>query len=203
MLPMQILGKTNLEFRLLNDSDYEKLQEFCDKCLSLGWENNSTFQSIKLDKMAMPYGQFFIGYDLDKDIIFNLAGVHHLPEISANAWRCLFRGAQLPGYSITKNFTKNIFKTGYQLSYMLPMQLEFIKNYNSIAEFYMSTNNQFTNKDTAGKSKRMDIVMSNTLAVSGVLEKYYEDFELFNTRQTIWKLNEKKYYSERLIHVGS
>ena len=45
----------------------------------------------------------FIGIDESKDKIFNLAGVHHLPEVSNNAWRCLFRGAQLPGYNLRNN----------------------------------------------------------------------------------------------------
>lgn len=202
MKPLVIPGKSNLEIRLLEDSDLEKLQEFCDRCANFGWKNNSNFKEIKLDKMSMPYGKFFIGYDHDKNIIFNLAGVHHLPEISPNAWRCLFRGAQLPGYSVTNSFTKNIFKTGYQLSYILPMQMKFIKSYDPIAEFFMTTNNQNTKVDTAGKSKRMDIVMSKTLAHTGVLTKFAEDFELFYIKQTIWKINEQEYYRQRSLYLG-
>ena len=202
MKPRAVPGKPDLEIRLLEYNDREKLQQFCDRCSEFGWENNSTFQAIKLDKMEMPYGKFFIGYDHSKDIIFNLAGVHHLPEVAPNAWRCLFRGAQLPGYSVTGGFTKNIFKTGYQPSYILPMQMEFIKQYDPTAEFYMTTNNQSTEKDTAGKSKRMDIVMSKTLASTGVLEKFAEDFELFYTQQTVWKINENEYYLQRSRYIG-
>ena len=87
----------------------------------------------------------------DIDIIFNLAGVHHLPEVTPNAWRCLFRGAQLPGYAVSKGISKNMFKTGYQLAYVLPMQIEFIQNTYPDAEFYMSTN---VDKDGSGKSIR-------------------------------------------------
>lgn len=203
MKPITIPGKPHLKIRLLVNSDYNRLKEFCDTCNSFGWINNSSFRNIKLEKMIMPYGQFFIGYDYEKDCIFNLAGVHHLPEISNNAYRCLFRGAQLPGYVLTNAFTKNIFKTGYQLSYILPMQMDFIKAYNPKAEFYMTTNNQNTKVDTAGKSKRMDIVMSKTLASSGVLEKFAENFELFNTQQTVWKINEEEYYKQRSVYIGS
>jgi len=200
--PLVIPGKPELEFRLLENTDYSKLQEFCNRCKEQGWYNNSSFDAIKLDKMCMPYGRFFIGYDHNKNIIFNLAGVHHLPEIADNAWRCLFRGAQLPGYSISGGFTKNIFKTGYQLSYVLPMQMEFIKYYDPAAEFYMTTNNQNTSVDNAGKSKRMDIIMSKTLAKIGVLDKFAEDFELFYTQQTIWKINEEHYHLQRSLYNG-
>jgi hypothetical protein len=200
--PLVIPGKPELEFRLLENTDYSKLQEFCNRCKEQGWHNNSSFDAIKLDKMSMPYGRFFIGYDHNKNIIFNLAGVHHLPEIADNAWRCLFRGAQLPGYSISGGFTKNIFKTGYQLSYVLPMQMEFIKYYDPAAEFYMTTNNQNTSVDNAGKSKRMDIIMSKTLAKIGVLDKFAEDFELFYTQQTIWKINEEHYHLQRSLYNG-
>jgi hypothetical protein len=199
---MVVPGKPELELRLLQESDYAKLLDFCNSCKELGWYNNQSFQAIKLDKLSMPYGQFFIGYDHSKDIIWNLAGVHHLPEIAPNAWRCLFRGAQLPGYSVTGSFTKNIFKTGYQLSYILPMQMEFIKQYDPLAEFYMTTNNQTTIVDTAGKSKRMDIVMSKTLAVSKVLDKFAENVELFYTQQTVWKINVEEYYLQRLRYIG-
>lgn len=198
---MVVPGKPEIEIRLLTHADRDKLQEFCDQCATFGWQNNATFDNIKLEKLEMPYGQFFIGYDHSKDIIFNLAGVHHLPEIAPNAWRCLFRGAQLPGYSITGSFTKNIFKTGYQLSYILPMQMEFIKQYDPLADFYMTTNSQTTAVDTAGKSKRMDIVMSKTLAASGVLDKFAENFELFYTQQTIWKINVEEYYLQRSRYI--
>ena len=102
---MVVPGKPELELRLLQESDHAKLLDFCNSCKKLGWDNNESFQAIKLDKMSMPHGQFFIGYDHSKDIIWNLAGVHRFPEVGEDAWRCLFRGAQLPGYSLSGSFT--------------------------------------------------------------------------------------------------
>jgi hypothetical protein len=65
----------------------------------------------------------------------------------------------------------------------------------------MTTNSQTTAVDTAGKSKRMDIVMSKTLAASGVLDKFAENFELFYTQQTIWKINVEEYYLQRSRYI--
>lgn len=176
------LGK--IIFRELLDSDLDKLQIFCDECKRLGYNNNASFDSIKLNKMKMPYGKYFVGIDESKDIIFNLAGVHHLPEVSHNAWRCLFRGAQLPGYAVSKGISKNMFKTGYQLAYVLPMQIEFIQNIYPDAEFYMSTN---VDKDGSGKSIRMGKFVEKLLR-NNFLEKHSEQ-ELFYTQQKIWKIN--------------
>lgn len=198
MKPIIIPGKPHLEIKLLEEADYPKLLDFCKSCETFGWINNSSFENLKIEKMKMPYGQFFIGYDHQADKIWNIAGIHHLPEISPNAYRCLFRGAQLPGYSVTGSFTKNIFLTGYQLLYFLDLQMRFIKECNPYAEFYMTTNNQDNEKDTAGKSKRMDLVMSKTLYLTGVLDRVLENFLLFNVKQTIWRVNEAEYYRQRI-----
>lgn len=187
------LGK--LTFRTLEETDHNALQKFCDECSLLGYENNSSFKNIKLEQMNMPFGKFFIG--LDEDKIFNLAGVHHLPEVAPNAWRCLFRGAQLPGYSISNHLSKNIFLLGYQLSYILPLQMQFISKQFPDAEFYMSSNSPSNKIDTAGKSIRMDQLMRNTLLRSGVITEYASDFELYYTKQSIWKIDQERYWQKR------
>jgi len=55
---MEKLGR---QFRKLEEKDIPSLQEFCDTCKDLGYVNNQSFEAIKLDKMVMPYGQFFVG----------------------------------------------------------------------------------------------------------------------------------------------
>jgi len=144
---MEKLG--NLTFRPLVDSDRLALATFCVECEKLGYENNKSFESIKLDKMKMPYGQFFVGLDQDKIVTF--AGVHHLPELGNNAWRCLFRGAQLPGY--TPTWSINIFKSWIHLSHLLYYQIKLVQQLDPTAEFYISTN---VDNKKAGVSSRLD-----------------------------------------------
>jgi hypothetical protein len=199
-MQMEVPGKPNLKFRLLEETDHPKLQEFCDKCKDLGWKNNSSFEDIKLDKMIMPYGQYFIGYDDQKEQIWNLLGVHHLPEIHKNAWRIFFRGAQLPGYRLGNKLTTDIFKIGYQITYIVEMQIKFIQQYKSNAEFYCSTNTP--NAKKFARSQFLDQVVAPQLEERGVLSKEYENFNLFHTDQTIWKLNIEKYFEERKKSVG-
>jgi len=195
---MQMVKLGKIIFKKLEDSDLDKLKVFCDSCKKLGYINNSNFENIKLNQMRMPYGQFFVGIDTEKDIIFNLAGVHQLPEVSPNAWRCLFRGAQLPGYGISKFLSKNMLKTGYQLSYVLAMQINFIKKQYPNSEFFISTNIE---NIQGMKSARMGNFIINTLNKTGVLSKHL-NLKLYNTEQIVWKINEKVYWKERKKALG-
>jgi hypothetical protein len=201
MLPTKIPGKPNLEFRLLEEKDYSDLQVFCNYWKNKSIKNNDSFQSIKLEKIKMPYGQYFIGYDYDKKIIWNLAGIHQLPEIGNHAWRCLFRGAQLPGYGISSGLTRDFFKSGYQISYVLDWQMQFILDHDSKAEFYTSSNNT-KNTTYFGRSQYLDQIAMPMLEKRGAFTRIHDDFELYNTRQSIWKVNRSAYYIERKKSIG-
>lgn len=193
---MRIPGRPNLEIRLLQENDFSDLEIFCDKCKELGLKNNESFKAIKLEKMIMPYGQYFIGYDHDNKTIWNLAGIHRFPEISPNAWRCLFRGAQLPGYTLQRILSKNMMKTSYQMTYILPMQIEFILSKFPDSEFFTSTNN-LNNKDVPVKSQVLDQRVNPLLQQIGVFEKIYDDMIIYNTNQSVWKVHPDALFRER------
>jgi len=193
---MFITNHPHLEIKLLEDSNLNDLKIFCEKCNNLGWENNKDFKSIKLDKMIMPHGQYFIGFDHNKKEIWTLAGVHHCPEINKNAWRCLFRGAQLPGYALSNRLTKNLFLTIIHISYFLPIQMDFVKQHISNPIFYISTNN-VNNKKFFAKSQHLDRLVMPMMAKQGVFTKTHDDFELFNTRQNVWQVHEDIYWDRR------
>lgn len=200
MNPVRVPGKPNLEFRLLQESDYIRLKSFCDYFKGKGIKNNDSFESIKLDKMKMPFGQYFVGYDYESDKIWNLLGVHRLPEIHEHAWRCFFRGAQLPGYRLGTALTSDIFKLGYQITYMIEMQIKFILEHDSNAEIFASTNTP--KAETFARSQFIDQHIAPMLERRGVFTKAYDNFMLFNTSQSIWKLNVDKYFEERKKSVG-
>lgn len=193
-------GRQNLSFKLLEESDYQKLQEFCDYCKNAGIKNNESFEAIKLEQMKMPYGQFFIGYDTDQDVIWTILGVHHLPEIHNHAWRVFFRGAQLPNYRLGNGLSKDFFKVGFQITYMLEMQIKFILEHDPSAEFYASTNTPLAK--AFARSQYLDQIMLPMLVKRGIFTKEYDNFVLFYTLQSIWKLNVDKYFEEREKSVG-
>jgi hypothetical protein len=186
-MQLTIHGNRNLIARKLEDSDIPKLIEFCDKCKELGIENNKDLASMKLDKMHMPYGQFFIVLNPEGDIV-SVAGVHKFPEVSENAYRCLFRGAQLPGYAPA--FSMNFFNSGIHFSYLLYMQIQFIQEFDKNAEFYISTNK---NSDTGACSARMNAIMMPRIEKLGIWRLFRKDTILYNTLQNIWKVNVLQY----------
>lgn len=178
---MVIPGKPNLEIRLFTD-EYRDLDKFMLACKALGLENNKDATAIKLDKMTMPYGQYFIGWDRDSECIWNLAGVHHLPELGENVWRVLFRGAQLPGYAL--GTSKDFFKVSYHWRYFLPLQIQFIQAGFPNAEFVVTTN---VKNSSAGKSDRLDKVVMPQLEKQDIVE-FVSTTELFYTEQNVWKI---------------
>jgi hypothetical protein len=192
-----IHGKPHLIIRPLETADLPKLKTFCETCKDLGIINNSDFKNLKLDRMHLPYGQFFIGYDLEKDIIWNIAGVHHLPEIGPNAWRCLFRGAQLPTY--TPHWSMNIFKSGVHFSYFLYLQIEVIQQIDPNAEFYISTN---IRNSSGAKSARMNEIMMPRLEKQGYWNLTHNEIDLFNTKQNLWRVNVDHYLEQRNLHFN-
>jgi hypothetical protein len=180
---MVIPGKPNLEIRLLTEDDSRDLDKFCLACESVGLENNQDTRAIKLDKMIMPYGQYFIGYDTDRKCIWNLAGVHHLPEIGPNIWRVLFRGAQLPGYALGTG--RDFLRISYHWRYFLPLQIQYILAEYPNAEFVVTTN---VKNNSAGKSDRLDKKVMPPLLDRGIVS-LHSTVELFNTQQNVWLIN--------------
>lgn len=181
---------SNIVIRPLEKSDYPKLELFCQACAQLDLKNNESFSSIKLDKIVMPYGQYFIALDGDK--IYSFAGVHQLPELGPNAWRCLFRGAQLPGY--TPTWSMNFFKSGIHFNYFLYEQIKFIQSYDAAAEFYISTN---VDNPEAGSSSKLNNIMMPRLVKQGYVSLARENFMLYNTIQNVWKVNLNNYFTAR------
>lgn len=196
MQPIHLHGKPNRYVRLLNSQDLPALEQFCNKCKELGLDNNKDFQSIKLDKMSMPYGQFFVA--VEDDTIFSLAGVHRLDEFGPHAWRCLFRGAQLPGY--TPAWSMDIFNSGIHFSYFLYSQIKFIQQVDPNAEFFISTN---VDNPSAGSSSRLDKIMMPRLAKKGYWSLYKSNYNLYSTNQNIWKVDIARYMECRDLWLSS
>ena len=175
-----------ITFKKLEDSDHASLQDFLDSCRQLGYENNTSFESIKLDTMIMPHGQFFIG--LDNNTIFTFAGIH---VMEPHKYRCLFRGAGLPRYSTGLTGLR----ASYQFIYLLDMQIDFILEHDPLAEFYITTNHNQEN----GKSSRMNDVWCPRAAKQGIMSLEDENFLYNYTLQRLWKINVSLYKQWRVL----
>lgn len=184
-----IHGKQNLRLKLLESSDYGKLALFCETSKQLGFTNNQSFESMKIEKTTMPYGQYFIGVDTTHDKIFTVSGVHKLPEINENSWRCNFRGAQLPGYN---NFSKNPFHSQIHFAYLMYYQIVLIRSTYINPEFYVTTN-----ISGGVDSHRMNSIFMPLVESMGIWELAFPYMEIYHTRQNVWRLNVKEYLRQR------
>ena len=182
---MQMDKPGNLTFKELTAADIPAIENFCAKCAELGYENNASLESMKFSTAV-----FFGAFDDDK--IISLAGVHRLPEVNDRAWRCLFRGAQLPGY--TPQWSLDIFKSGIHFSQFLYRQIKLVQGIDPQAEFYISTN---VKADTGVKSSRMNEVMMPRIAKRGIWDLHLENFELYHVPQNLWKVNVAVYMKAR------
>ena len=143
------------------------------------------FRSMKFSSAP-----FFGAYN--NNILFSLAGVHKLPEINEHAYRCLFRGAQLPGH--TPKWSMNIFDSGIHFSQFIYMQIKYVQEFDENSEFYISTN---VNNPDAGKSARLHKTMMPRLAKQGYWDLINPSMILYNTEQSLWKINVVNYMKSR------
>lgn len=180
---METLGK--ITFKQLEPSDHNMLQEFLDTCRVLGYENNTSFKSIKLDTMTMPYGQFFIGV-LDNKIV-TFAGVHIMED---HRYRCMFRGAALPGY--TTGLTG--LRSSLQVIYLLNMQIDLILSIDPLAEFFVTTNVE----QNVGKSSKMNTLWLPRMHLLGIMTLENDSFYYNHVLQRLWRINVSKYKEWRL-----
>jgi len=191
-MQLTVHGNHNLTTRPLDkSSDLVALKRFCNQCRDLGWRNNESFLAMKLDEMELPWGQYWVAVTPDNHIV-SVAGVHKLPEIGVNAYRCLFRGAQLPGYS--PEFSTNLFNMGIHYAYFLYQQIVFIQNVNPLAEFYITTN---VSSDTGASSSRMNNLIMPRQARLGVWSLAHANFMLYNIVQNVWQVDVAEYFRQR------
>lgn len=181
------MTQPNLIYRLLDESDYFDLQVFCNKCNQLGYYNNKSFNAMHVAEMKLPFGAYHIGYDTDKEIIFNVAGIHHMPELHKNAYRILYRGACLPGYTTGKMGLKS----SIQLVNIAPLQMSLMSSINPAAEFYTTTNNQKLPNN--GKSFYLTQIYGPRLAKRGLLKLITKNFNYRGVDQVLWKIEKDRF----------
>jgi hypothetical protein len=179
---MEKLGK--LKFRFATIEDTHLVEQFCK---SQNFSNNTSLKKMKWE-WCLDVGAWTIA--LDEDKIISIAGIHPLPEVNSDSYRCLFRGAQLPGYTLGTG--RDIFKTGIQLRYLLNYQIDWAIEKNINAELYISTNIN----DDGGKSQRMNNIMMPLLAKRGIWE-LDRQIELYNVPQNLWRIDVLTYMEER------
>ena len=130
------------------------------------------------------WGEYFCA--IKDNEIFSVAGCHPLPEVSPNGWRVFFRRCELPKQSPYKGLVKGPGQMGKNF-------MNVFLNYCSSDELYITTNiiNENLN-DMVRHHRKMELVAGHK---DGYIDKA-GDMILYNTKQTVWKINVKKFYAD-------
>jgi len=178
-----------IEMKLLlkkfDNSLERKLQKFCDICKELGYENNSSFKSMKLD-WILEVGEFWCA--LKNDEIIAVSGFHPLPEIHPKAWRILFRGCELKSSDTFVGLGKAHWNSiGFRE--FIPI---FIKRCPSEMLIITTNIDHDHSNGRSSKTHRAMKLMENQRLLINLGEKIlYEKF------QSIWQLNIEEYLNRR------
>lgn len=174
-----------LSIEIITDKHLDMLQTFCQECDKLGYQNNSSLQSMKL-LWCKQTGEYWCAVDNNK--IVAVAGAHPLPEVGDHAWRILFRGCELP-YS--DNF-KGLGKAQWNSITFREFVPKFI-DWCPSNELYITTN--VDHEHSNGKASRNHRTMQ-LMARQNILDNC-GDIVLYYTNQTLWKLNVEEYLQRR------
>lgn len=179
-----------MRIEIIQDKHLDMLQEFCDTCEQLGYENNKSFRDMRL-LWCKSKGEYWCAVKQNK--IVAVAGCHPLPEVSLNAWRILFRGCELPK---TDNF-KGLGKAQWNSITFREFVPKFIE-YLPSRDLYITTN--IDRDHSNGRASRNHRTMG-LMARQNIL-KNCGDIFLYNTDQTLWQLN-KEEYTRRRERIGN
>ena len=172
-----------IKIDVLDHNNLSDLSFFCKQCNALGYKNNSSLKEIRWDS-TKSCGEFWGAWHNKK--LISIAGAHPLPEISSNSIRVLFRGCQLfsPYTALSPSHMNSV-----PFRDILPYQIEKYAD----KDLYITTN---IHKDNSGKMHRTHKVMQ-LLSKKGIVDLYIDDMILYNTNQSVWKLNKDKYFEIR------
>ncbi len=164
----------------------EHLIEFCNEAGQQGYKNNHSLEAMRLDWCINKGGQFFLSYLGDK--IISVSGCHPLPE-AGDYFRVLFRGATLNQYQNYYGIPSKTHMGSIPFYDHLPLQLAWANR-----DAVVTTNwNNPDGIESMGHSHRVFKLLERQGLVTCLKEK----INLFNTDQSIWKINTDAYYKAR------
>jgi hypothetical protein len=158
------------------------VHDFIAQCKLFGYENNSSLKAMKWDWCLEQGGMWYGTEDFTGSTLISVTGIHPFKD----GYRALFRGAQLWPRRV-KGLNRYQMQS-WGIYGHLPEQIKFANG----KPIYITTN---ISNDASGKMNR--IHKSFTVMAKGGMFEYIGDEEVFYTQQSIWKLNNDKYFEIR------
>ena len=167
---------------VIEDRHLKMLENFCERCRTLGFENNSSFEAMKL-LWCKGWGEYWCA--IDNDEIIAVGGCHPLPEVSPTAWRILFRGCELPNKYTFKGLGKGDWNSITQREF-IPLMIKYCPS----SEIFLTTHR-------GGVHERNHKLMTLLSKQKNPYLLYHSTMILYNTEQTIWRVKVPTYFERR------
>ena len=158
------------------------VEHFIAECALLGYKNNSSLKEMRWD-WCLDGGMWYATYE--NDVIISITGIHPFKD----GYRALYRGAQLKAHSV-KGLNRYQMQS-WGIYDHLPLQIEFANG----KPLYITTN---VSNDASGRMNR--IHKSFSIMAAGGMVDYIGDEQIFNAVQSVWRLNNDKYFEIRKRH---
>lgn len=168
-------------FEVISDLYNYNLDPFFDSCKRLGYVNNISKKSMRMDLVKERFGNYW-GLCKDKQLVA-VAGCLEFPEVDVNAYRIQFRGCELPHSDVKKTLSRSHFNSS-TFRELIPYQIDWCNKLGS-NDLYLTTN--LDNKN----HKAMQLI-----AKQGFLT-LIDTTILYGVEQAIWRLDNEKYLDER------
>ena len=172
-----------IETRQIDNTYLHNVLSFSSDCYRMGFMNNKSLIAMKWD-WCLENGAWF--GTMENDSIISMSGCHQFKD----GYRALFRGAQIKTKPI--NCLNRYQMQSYCVADQLPLQIKYAEG----APIYITTN---VSNDASGRMNR--IHKSFVQIAKGGMVDYIGDEEIFYTKQSVWKLNEEKYFEIRNRYV--
>lgn len=162
------------------------LAEFCLTCQQLNYNNNTGLDKLKLQGPSdLPNLPVYWALTRNNRI-HSLSGCFKINDTDS---RCLFRSATVEKFSPVKSLSKTHMNS-VPFSLLLPCQI-FYGLEQGCENFFITTSN--SDHDASGRMNRTHRALI-LLSKLDIVEFVKNDF-LFNTSQTVWKINLNNYYN--------
>lgn len=171
----------NYVIKTLEESDYPKLREYCARCEEDGVPNNSSIEKLKVKRWGND--EWWVVYNVEKNIIVSVTGAHPFFEYAPDCWRIMFRLATIKEFRGKAGPMAKDQRNCFGWGHALPLQVEFCKQMGA-KKIVFTTNCSEEGDINSQKQDRVCRLVFERLGMA----KNIDQQVIYNTRQNVWEV---------------
>ena len=139
----------------LKNVDKETLERFFWECNRLGYQNNTSLATIRVEFVKQRNGN--IWFLMKENEIIGMSGCHRFDEYDQNSYRIQYRGCELPGKDVKRGLARSHFNSS-TFRELIPYQLKWIEDHGyDKYNVYLTVNHGHKNHRTMELIEKQEI----------------------------------------------